>query len=86
MKYVIEIPDFSPGEGVELEWETGFRIRVGADVDGGVRIAANSAGYRSLARLFLQMSQPEILSGSHIHLDDSNSLVEDSKELIIERE
>jgi len=53
-------------------------------VDGNTTIvSANKAGLISLAKNLTLLADE--LSGSHIHLDDYNSLEEGSSELIIEK-
>ncbi len=66
---------------MRIEWEEGFVIRVTAD-DGAVLISANRAGLRSLARQFAELAGAE--PGTHIHLDEYNSLEDGSAEMIVE--
>jgi hypothetical protein len=84
MKMTIEVPDYSPEHGIRTEWEYGFNISSHID-DGSAIIKANRAGLVSLARHLLVLAQPEVPSGAHIHLDESNSLEDGSCELIIEK-
>ena len=67
---------------MRIEWEPNFSIRVG--VQGGeATLSANRDGLLSLSRLFADLA--EAPPGSHIHLDEYNSLEEGSAELILER-
>ena len=83
MKITLEIPNYNPYEGMRLNWEPGFMISVKVNEGGSISIEANREGLISLARHFLNLSNPEIPSGNHIHLDQSNSFGEGSYELII---
>ena len=67
---------------MHIEWEQNFSIKVGVR-DGEVTLSANREGLLSLARIFTALA--EETPGSHIHLDDYNSLEENSAELIVER-
>lgn len=51
--------------------------------DSTVTISANKAGLHSLASILNTLAQEQ--PGSHIHLDEYNSLEEHSAELIIEQ-
>ncbi|MCM1126197.1 MAG: hypothetical protein NC429_06955 [Lachnospiraceae bacterium] len=84
MKIEIEIEDYSKEEGIKLKWERGFSIKVEKEGD-KVLILANKAGLISLANHLLTLSQDEILEGAHIHLDEYNSLEENSLDIIIEK-
>jgi|RifCSP13_3_1023840.scaffolds.fasta_scaffold343890_1 hypothetical protein len=86
MKYVIDVPDYDPSEGLRLEWEINFRISTRMDDTGAIIIVANSPGLVSLARHLLALAQLSMPAGHHLHLDTSNSLEEGSRDLIIERE
>ena len=67
---------------MRIEWEPNFSIRVG--VQGGeATLSANRAGLRSLARIFADLAEEP--PGSHIHLDEYNSLEEGSAQLIVEK-
>ena len=67
---------------MRIEWVDGFEIRVSAD-HGEAVISANKEGLLSLARQLTALAEEP--PGSHIHYDESNSLEEGSKELIIVR-
>lgn len=83
MKTEIDILKYIQEEGVILNWENNFSIKVlGGDE---IIIKANCAGLFSLARHLLTLAQEGVPNGSHIHLDEYNSLEEKSAELIVER-
>ena len=67
---------------MHIEWEQNFSVKVGVR-DGEVTLSANREGLLSLARIFAALA--EETPGSHIHLDEYNSLEENSAELIVER-
>lgn len=67
---------------MRIEWEPNFSIRVG--VQGGeATLSANRDGLLSLSRLFADLAEEP--PGSHIHLDEYNSLEEGSAQLIVEK-
>ena len=63
-------------------WEEGFSIKVKYENE-AVVIAANREGLLSLANHLTALANE--VPGSHIHLDEWNSLEDGSKELVIER-
>ena len=65
-----------------MKWVDGFQIRVYLQ-DGVPVISANREGLLSLANHLDSLA--EETPGSHIHLDEHNSLEDGSTELIIER-
>ena len=65
-----------------MEWVEGFVIRV-SEEDGTLTVSANREGLLSLAKLLSALA--EETPGSHIHLDEHNSLEDGSTELILER-
>ncbi len=67
---------------MDLYWEDGFRIRVRADEHSAV-VSGNREGLLSLAHHLLRLAEES--PGSHIHLDEFNSLETDSAELILEK-
>ncbi len=67
---------------MQIEWERNFSIKVGVRSD-EVTLSANREGLLSLARIFAALAEEP--PGSHIHLDEHNSLEEGSAELIVER-
>lgn len=84
MRVEIELEDYSKEKGMQLKWENGFSIKVEKDND-SVLILANKAGLISLANHLLNLAQDKIEDGVHIHLDEYNSLEDDSVDLIIEK-
>ena len=67
---------------MQIEWERNFSVKAG--IRGGeVTLSANREGLLSLARIFSALAEEP--PGSHIHLDEHNSLEEGSTELIVER-
>ena len=67
---------------MRIRWVDGFQIRAAVH-DGEVVISANREGMLSLANILLDLA--EETSGTHIHLDEYNSLDDESCELVIER-
>lgn len=84
MEVKITVPKYSPVNGLRLEWEDNFEISSNVQ-NNTVTITANQAGLISLARHLLTLAQVEVPTGSHIHLDDINSLETDSTEIIFEK-
>lgn len=72
------------GMMIELKWERGFKIKVEKN-NNEVLISANKEGLISLANHLLTLSQDEITEGAHIHLDEYNSLEENSLDIVIEK-
>ena len=69
---------------MKLEWVDGFVIKTEINKS-EIVIKANKEGLLSLANHLQKMAQGEVLSGYHLHLDDSNSLEDQSVALIIEK-
>ena len=67
---------------MELNWIDGFEICVQAG-DGTALVSANREGLLSLANHLAALAAEA--PGSHIHLDESNSLEAGSAELILEK-
>ena len=68
---------------MDIQWEDGFEISVKSDPDSGeITVLANREGMLSLARILTRLADGT--PGSHIHLDQYNSLEDGSSELIIE--
>lgn len=84
MEIKVTIPDYSSINGLQLDWEEDFEIFSSVEND-IVTIRANSAGLISLAKHLLILAQAEVPIGSHIHLDELNSLEADSVEIILEK-
>ncbi len=85
MKIEINVPKYMPEEGLQLDWENNFSIKVSKD-NNEVTIKANCAGLISLARHLLTLAQQDVPNGSHIHLDENNSLEDGSIDLVIEKD
>lgn len=84
MKVEIEIEPYDKGKGILLKWEEGYSIKIEQE-DNETLILANSAGLISLANHLVSLAQNEVAIGTHIHLDEYNSLETDSIGLIIEK-
>ena len=67
---------------MRIEWEPNFSIRVGVQASEAT-LSANRDGLLSLSRLFADLAEEP--PGSHIHLDEYNSLEEGSAQLIVEK-
>ena len=67
---------------VRFTWEDGSEIRTGVEND-AIVISGNREGLLSLANHLKVLA--EEVPGSHIHLDEDNSLERGSVELIIEK-
>lgn len=65
-----------------ITWEDGLEIRTAVRGD-EVTISANREGMVSLANILLALAEEP--AGSHVHLDEGNSLEDGSCELILER-
>ena len=68
---------------MDLKWEDGFSIAVNIR-DNTVTLSANREGLLSLANHLMTLAQ-DPYQGAHLHLDQYNSLEENSAELIIEK-
>lgn len=84
MRIEIELEDYSKEKGMQLKWENGFNIKVEMN-NNNVLILANKSGLISLANHLLTLAQDGIEEGVHIHLDEYNSLEDDSVDLVIEK-
>ena len=84
MKQEIEITQYDAKKGIQFNWEKNFAIKVKNEGD-EVIISANNEGLLSLARHLLTLAQNEVPVGTHIHLDEYNSLEEGSIDLIVEK-
>lgn len=67
---------------MKIEWVDGFKISTRIE-DGVTVISANKAGLLSLSKQLAALAEQE--GNDHYHLDSSNSLEDDSSELIIEK-
>ena len=79
----IDIPKYDRGSGLQLCWSDDFTIKVTSEND-EVVISANREGLISLANHLLNLAQTDVPCGTHIHLDENNSL-EDGSQSIIRR-
>ena len=77
----INVPLYTE-EGFSFVWEEGFSIQCTTN-EFGVCIEANKEGLISLARHILELAQENVPEYEHIHLDEFNSLEENSVELTI---
>lgn len=84
MKQEVEIIKYDSNKGLQLSWENNFSIEVKSE-GREVLIVANNEGLISLAKHLLTLAQEEVLQGTHIHLDQYNSLEDGSIDLIIEK-
>lgn len=84
MEIKLTIPDYSSSNGLRLDWEEDFEIFSSVEND-TITIRANSAGLISLAKHLLTLAQAEVPTGSHVHLDELNSLEANSAEVILEK-
>ena len=65
-----------------FSWVDGFKLSVKVE-DGTVVISGNKEGLLSLANHLATLADEE--GNDHFHLDEHNSLVEGSAELIVEK-
>jgi hypothetical protein len=84
MKIEMEVPEYLPNRGFEFKWEGDFKIETKFE-ENILKVVANKDGLLSLANHFLNLAQDKVPSGYHIHLDENNSLENNSLELIIEK-
>ena len=78
----ISVPKYN--DCIQLNWEEDFKIKVSNDCD-TLMIEANKGGLVSLARHLLLLAQEDVPNGSHIHLDEFNSLEDNSIGLILSK-
>lgn len=67
---------------MHIRWEDGFEIRAIVR-EGEITLSANREGMISLANILLELAGEK--SGTHVHLDEHNSLEDGSHDLIIEK-
>jgi hypothetical protein len=77
----IHVPKYGEN-GFLFEWEANFSIKCTVN-NSAVCIEANKAGLISLARHLLELAQDSVPEFTHFHLDDVNSLEDNSLELIV---
>ncbi len=68
---------------MEMKWIDGFSIAVKVE-NNAVTISANKEGLLSLANHLRALAQDNT-PGAHFHLEECNSLEENSTELIVEK-
>lgn len=84
MEIKLTIPAYSSINGLRLDWEEDFEIFSSVEND-TITIRANPAGLISLAKHLLTLAHAEVPTGSHVHLDELNSLEANSVEVILEK-
>lgn len=84
MKVTIDLPECNASTGFRYKWEKDFQIRVDHS-ENEIVISANKEGLISLANHLLLLSQENFSEGFHLHLDDTNSLEENSVPLVIQK-
>jgi hypothetical protein len=84
MEIVVKVNNYDPKLGIELNWINNFEIIASHNKD-EIIIKANKEGLLSLGNHFISLAQEDVPIGTHIHLDEYNSLEEGSDEMIIER-
>ncbi len=84
MKVTLDINQYDINKGLYLCWENNFKIIIEAK-DNEVILSANREGLVSLANHLVNLAQSDVPVGTHIHLDEYNSLEEGSKEIIIQK-
>ena len=80
----IYVPKYDMNIGLQLCWHPDFSIKVSSNKS-EVTICANREGLLSMASHLLNLAQTEVPPGTHIHLDEYNSLEEGSQSIIIEK-
>lgn len=71
--------------GLRFTWVENYRLRV-RQMGTDVVIEGNAEGLETLARHLLTLAQPDVPSGAHLHLEDSNGLELGSLALVLDRE
>ncbi len=84
MKAEIVFNEYERNTGFVYTWYNNFSIKSEICND-TIHIEANKEGLLSLAANLISLAQDEVPEGTHIELDDYNSLEENSKNLIFER-
>ena len=69
---------------MKLDWVDGFSIKTRVEYN-EIIIRANAEGLLSLANHLIKMADEQVLKGYHLHLDELNSLEDNSVSLIIEK-
>ena len=79
----INVPSYDK-RGFKFVWEDDAAIRCTVR-ENAVYIEANKGGLISLARHILELAQDAAPEGTHFHLDEFNSLEDDSSEIIFSK-
>jgi hypothetical protein len=83
MKIELEIPQYSPKEGLHLIYEPDSVIKADYDAKNQlIEIAANRSGLLSLAKHLIQLADEKVPKGEHFHLDEFDFLEKGSKEVV----
>lgn len=77
----IFVPTYD-GKKLSFVWEEKFSIKCSVE-NNIVTIEADKGGLISLARHLLELAQENVPEFEHIHLDEYNSLDDNSAELIV---
>lgn len=80
----INVPKYDRNTGLRLCWSDGYSIKISMN-DNEIIISANREGLLSLTNHLLNLAQTDVPCGTHIHLDEYNSLEEGSLDLIVEK-
>lgn len=78
----LSIPEYRREHGMRIDWLEGIEIAV-KNTNNETVLTANKEGLISLAKILLTLAQDEVSTGSHVHLDQYNSLEDTSSELIL---
>ena len=84
MEILIKVNDYNAQSGLKLNWTGNYKI-IATNNNGELVISANEDGLLSLASHFLTLAQSNVPVGTHIHLDEYNSLEEGSAEVVIQK-
>ena len=84
MRITLKLPDYTSEMGLRTQWQEGFSIATSGTTDCFI-LKANKAGLVSLAQHLLTLAQDDVPVGCHIHYDESNSLEDESIELVIQK-
>ncbi|MBR0490515.1 MAG: hypothetical protein IJJ82_00515 [Clostridia bacterium] len=84
MEVILNINKYNSHSGIRLNWEENYKIEV-SDNHGEIVISANKEGLLSLANHLVNLAQYDIPVGSHIHLDQYNSLEKGLNDVIFQK-
>lgn len=74
MKFVIEVYDYDPAEGICTEWDDNHVLK--AESKDYFVIKANAGALQELAVHLLTLAQEKVPPGSHLHYDALNHMTE----------